>query len=187
VYALNAGDGAELWVHRVIDGDIPEQVGSSPAVANGTVYVGADDLEIHALSEVTVDTTDTETTTTDTETTTTDTETTTSPSTDTPGSTSTESPTETTSSEATPTDTAPPATARTSTESETDARSGPTTGPATGTDTDERTADLTDTEQAGTETDSQETPGFGIGTALVSLGSGAYILKRRLNSGDDEQ
>jgi PGF-CTERM protein len=91
----------------------------------------------------------------------------------------------TTSSEVGPTDTAPPTTDRTSTESETGASAEPTTGPGTGTDPDGQDTGRTDTEQAGTE--SQETPGFGIGTALVSLGSGAYMLKRRLDSGDNEQ
>jgi M6 family metalloprotease-like protein len=67
--------------------------------------------------------------------------------------------------------------------SETDAGVEPTTDPSTETDTGRQDTDRIDTERKGTE--SQDTPGFGIGTALVSLGSGAYMLKRRLDSGDD--
>jgi PGF-CTERM protein len=50
-------------------------------------------------------------------------------------------------------------------------------------------SDQTGSEQGEPDTDtpSQETPGFGIGTALVGLGSGAYMLRRRLESGDNSQ
>ena len=45
MYALNAGTGALLWKYATEDG-----VYSSPAVANGVVYVGSDDDNLYALN-----------------------------------------------------------------------------------------------------------------------------------------
>jgi outer membrane protein assembly factor BamB len=43
VYALNARTGAKLWSYAT-----GGQVYSSPAVANGVVYVGSDDRNVYA-------------------------------------------------------------------------------------------------------------------------------------------
>jgi outer membrane protein assembly factor BamB len=44
VYALNAKTGAKLWYTAV-----KHSVDSSPAVANGVVYIGSDDHKVHAF------------------------------------------------------------------------------------------------------------------------------------------
>ena len=44
VYALNAATGALLWSHATAN-----YVGSSPAVANGVVYIGSNDGDVYAL------------------------------------------------------------------------------------------------------------------------------------------
>jgi outer membrane protein assembly factor BamB len=44
VYALNGKTGALLWTYAT-----GGQVWSSPAVANGVVYVGSDDGKVHAF------------------------------------------------------------------------------------------------------------------------------------------
>jgi outer membrane protein assembly factor BamB len=48
VHALNATTGAQLWQYTT-----GGEVLSSPAVANGTVYVGGDDFNVHAFSNTT--------------------------------------------------------------------------------------------------------------------------------------
>lgn len=48
VYALNATTGAELWSYAT-----GNQVYSSPAVANGVVYIGSDDGNLYALNAAT--------------------------------------------------------------------------------------------------------------------------------------
>jgi outer membrane protein assembly factor BamB len=45
VYALNATTGAKLWSYTTEDAVL-----SSPAVANGVVYVGSNDGNVYALS-----------------------------------------------------------------------------------------------------------------------------------------
>jgi PGF-CTERM protein len=45
LYALNATTGAKLWNYTT-----GSYVDSSPAVANGTVYVGSDDGNVYALN-----------------------------------------------------------------------------------------------------------------------------------------
>jgi outer membrane protein assembly factor BamB len=45
VYALNASTGGKLWKHAT-----GYLVYSSPAVANGVVYVGSDDHKVYALN-----------------------------------------------------------------------------------------------------------------------------------------
>jgi PGF-CTERM protein len=54
-----------------------------------------------------------------------------------------------------------------------------TTSPQTSTDTTQTPGD--------TETQGPGQPGFGIGAAIAGLGGAGYMLKRRLNSTDDEQ
>ena len=46
MYALNAISGAKLWSYRTRG----SYVASSPAVANGVVYVGSDDDNVYALN-----------------------------------------------------------------------------------------------------------------------------------------
>jgi len=46
VYALNAKTGAKVWSYRT-----GSSVNSSPAVANGVVYVGSDDGKVYAFSQ----------------------------------------------------------------------------------------------------------------------------------------
>jgi outer membrane protein assembly factor BamB len=48
VYALNATTGAEKWTFTTGD-----SVSSSPAVANGVVYIGSDDGNVYALNATT--------------------------------------------------------------------------------------------------------------------------------------
>ena len=48
IYALNATTGAKLWNYTTGGG-----VDSSPAVANGVVYVGSDDNNTYALNATT--------------------------------------------------------------------------------------------------------------------------------------
>ncbi len=48
VYALNATTAAKLWKYST-----EGEVFSSPAVANGTVYVGSDDSNLYALNATT--------------------------------------------------------------------------------------------------------------------------------------
>ena len=48
VYALNATTGALLWNYTT-----GGSVYSSPAVANGVVYVGSDDFNVYALNAIT--------------------------------------------------------------------------------------------------------------------------------------
>ena len=45
IYALNASTGALLWSYTT-----GNDVGSSPAVANGVVYVGCNDDNVYALN-----------------------------------------------------------------------------------------------------------------------------------------
>ena len=45
VYALNASTGAKLWSYTT-----GGYVDSSPAVANGVVYIGSDDGNVYALN-----------------------------------------------------------------------------------------------------------------------------------------
>ena len=45
VYALNARTGAKLWNYRT-----GAAVVSSPAVANGVVYIGSEDFNVYALN-----------------------------------------------------------------------------------------------------------------------------------------
>jgi outer membrane protein assembly factor BamB len=48
VYALNAATGAKLWSY-----DTRDYVNSSPAVANGVVYVGSINDNVYALNAAT--------------------------------------------------------------------------------------------------------------------------------------
>jgi len=54
-------------------------------------------------------------------------------------------------------------------------------------ETEDSTRTETEHEEIDTDTPSQETPGFGIGTALAGLGSAAYMIKRRLHFEDEEE
>ena len=45
VYALNANTGVKLWSYAT-----GEPLGSSPAVANGVVYIGSEDKKVYALN-----------------------------------------------------------------------------------------------------------------------------------------
>jgi len=45
VYALNASTGAKLWSYTT-----GGRVGSSPAVANGVVYIGSLDKKVYAFA-----------------------------------------------------------------------------------------------------------------------------------------
>jgi hypothetical protein len=47
VYALSAADGTVQWIFRT-----GGEMLSSPAVVDGTVYVGSVDSTVHALSNV---------------------------------------------------------------------------------------------------------------------------------------
>jgi outer membrane protein assembly factor BamB len=50
LYALSAEEGTERWRFQADDQvPTPAQVGTSPAVANGTVYIGSN-YRLHALS-----------------------------------------------------------------------------------------------------------------------------------------
>jgi outer membrane protein assembly factor BamB len=48
VYALKASTGAKVWSYSTLG-----MVNSSPAVANGVVYFGAEDYKVHALNATT--------------------------------------------------------------------------------------------------------------------------------------
>jgi len=43
IYALNARTGAKLWSYKMGGSE------SSPAVANGVVYIGSDDSNVYAF------------------------------------------------------------------------------------------------------------------------------------------
>ena len=52
IYAVNAKTGQQIWNYSIDDGVIPSEMGviSSPAIADGVLYIGSSDKNVYALN-----------------------------------------------------------------------------------------------------------------------------------------